>query len=434
MKYQKEISKLYDSNPANEWERLDRHRTEFAVTSKLMAAHLPPPPAKILDCGGGPGRYALELSQRGYEVTLFDLSAGNLALARQKAQEIGAPLENFEQGSALDLGRFPDETFDIVLVMGPLYHLLEASDRKQALREVYRVMKPGGQLWAAFITRFAPLKWCAANDPNWVVENPTAAHQIWETGQKPPAGTTEPEFVAYFAHPDEVQPLISAQGFFVQEIFGVEGFVSETEEKINDLTGKAWETWVDLNTKVASNHHVHGAAEHLLVLAEKPCWRAALSFVANRLNQEGIDYRVVGGTAIALHGIPIEVCDIDIELSTANAYRCQEIFSEYVTNPVTYSSSEIYRSHFGQLEIEGQDIDIMGDLERCENGNWVPTTNLTREIIDLDGVPVMVPWLEENVLANLRRGKLNRASLGLRHCDQDRIRHLLIGDIKTNVI
>ena len=55
--------RLYDSQPQREWERMDRHRTEFAVTLRAMRAYLPPPPAHVLDCGGGPGRYSIELAR-----------------------------------------------------------------------------------------------------------------------------------------------------------------------------------------------------------------------------------------------------------------------------------------------------------------------------------------------------------------------------------
>ncbi len=78
------VEAFYDRDAEHEWERGDRHRTEFAVTLRALAEHLPPPPARILDCGGGPGRFSIELARQGYDVTLFDLSAGNLALARAK--------------------------------------------------------------------------------------------------------------------------------------------------------------------------------------------------------------------------------------------------------------------------------------------------------------------------------------------------------------
>ena len=101
------VANLYDSMSEREWARMDRHRTEFYVTLRALREHLPPPPARVLDCGGGPGRYAVELARWGYDVTLFDLSTGNLALAREKAAEAGVTLAGFEQGTALDLSGLP---------------------------------------------------------------------------------------------------------------------------------------------------------------------------------------------------------------------------------------------------------------------------------------------------------------------------------------
>ncbi|MGA9347428.1 MAG: class I SAM-dependent methyltransferase, partial [Anaerolineae bacterium] len=129
------IRTLYDQQPEREWERLERHRTEFALTLRALAEHLPPPPARVLDCGGGPGRYAIELARRGYDVTLFDLSTECLRLAQEKAAQAGVTLAGYEQGTATDLSRFPDDAFDALLLMGPLYHLLEEKDRQQALAE-----------------------------------------------------------------------------------------------------------------------------------------------------------------------------------------------------------------------------------------------------------------------------------------------------------
>ena len=135
------VERFYDQNPEYEWERLERHRTEFAVTMRAFEDYLPKPPARILDVGGGPGRYAIALTQRGYEVTLFDLSRGCLDLAREKAEEAGAKLAGYEHGDAQDLSRFQDESFDAVLLLGPLYHLLEEGERRLAIREARRVLR-----------------------------------------------------------------------------------------------------------------------------------------------------------------------------------------------------------------------------------------------------------------------------------------------------
>ena len=119
------VAAYYDSDPEREWQRVERHRTEYAVTLRALEEHLPKPPAHVLDCGGGPGRYAIELVRRGYQVTLFDLSLENLKVAHQHAEQAGVGLEAILHGSVVDLSYFENSSFDALLLMGPLYHLLE---------------------------------------------------------------------------------------------------------------------------------------------------------------------------------------------------------------------------------------------------------------------------------------------------------------------
>ena len=126
---QQRIEQFYDTDPAKEWERLARHRMEFAVSMRAIREHLPPPPAHILDIGGGPGRYSIALAKLGYDVTLLDLSKANIEFARSKAAAEGCALKDAVHGNALDLSRFADGIFDGVLLMGPLYHLIALEDR-----------------------------------------------------------------------------------------------------------------------------------------------------------------------------------------------------------------------------------------------------------------------------------------------------------------
>ena len=88
------VRSYYDASPEREWERLERHRIEFAISLRTLLEHLPPAPARILDIGGGPGRYALALAQLGYHVTLLDLSQSNLAFARQKSAQQSITLQD----------------------------------------------------------------------------------------------------------------------------------------------------------------------------------------------------------------------------------------------------------------------------------------------------------------------------------------------------
>lgn len=264
-----EIESFYDKNAQYEWERLERHRTEFAVTLRALRDYLPSVPAKILDVGGGPGRYSIALAQRGYRVTLFDLSKSCLELAKQKAQEARVRIASFEHGDARDLSCFADKSFDAVLLMGPLYHLLTEEDRRRALREARLVLQDNGLLFASFITRYAVLRWAAKEEPNWVIQYPERLEALLSSGALPKRPDEGGFTSAYFAHPDEIKPFIESGGFETLDLIACEGVVSMIEDKINELSGEAFDAWVELNYKLSRDHCIFGAAEHILYVGRK---------------------------------------------------------------------------------------------------------------------------------------------------------------------
>ena len=426
---------MYDADPEREWTRMDRHRTEFHITLAALAEHLPPPPAAVLDCGGGPGRYAIDLARQGYRVTLFDLSAGNLALARAKAAEAGITLAGFEQGTALDLSRLGAESFDAVLLMGPLYHLLERAERQQALAEAYRVLRPGGPLFAAFIARFAAHRDCAGRYPDRLLAEADVYAEILRSGRLPPTPDAPEAFSAYFARPEEAESLIWGAGFELATLLGVEGFVSVVEnDGVNTLNGPAWEAWCEANWQVAADPLIFGAVEHLLAVAHKPRWRRVLADLARQLDAAGVRFVVSGGAALALHGIPRAVRDLDILTDVAGAYRVQELLAEHTTQPMRYQESVNYRSHFGRYEIDGVPVDVMADLEWREDERWLPITAETEMMVTVEGVSVRVPWAEEEWLANIRRGRLERAAQILPYLDRGRLLALLRAEVKAGMI
>jgi ubiquinone/menaquinone biosynthesis C-methylase UbiE len=220
----KKVDEFYDSGAQREWERLDRHRIEFAVTKRAMADYLPRPPARLLDCGGGPGRYAIALAQQGYRVTLLDISAASLNLARLKASEAEIQLEDFIHGTALDLSRFPNGWFDAVLVMGPLYHLTRQEDRLAVTQEASRVLRLEGILMTAWITRYAPFRDAAATYPADIEPDLERWEQMRKDGVNF-GGWTD----AYFAMPDEVIPLMESCGLTTLALLGVGGLLPGTK-------------------------------------------------------------------------------------------------------------------------------------------------------------------------------------------------------------
>src|SRR4051794_3367156 len=143
----------YESQ-GDEPERLlsGRGRLEAARTKELVERHLRGGSLSVVDVGGGGGYYASWLTGLGHHVAMIDPVPLHVERARMKA---GEPLA-FEArvGDARDLP-FGDQTFDVVLLLGPLYHLLQPQDRLLALREARRVSKPGGYVFAAAISRYA---------------------------------------------------------------------------------------------------------------------------------------------------------------------------------------------------------------------------------------------------------------------------------------
>jgi hypothetical protein len=156
-------------------------------------------------------------------------------------------------------------------------------------------------------------------------------------------------------------------------------------------------------------------------------WRSTLRRLAVELDRLGVEYKVVGGASAALHGVPLPVKDLDLEMSAEAVYRFQQLFQDYTLQPVALSESSAYRSHFGRFEIDGIKIEVMGDLHRQEGDSWAPTWTRTLDLLDLDGVFVRVSWLEEETLSYIRRGRLERAAECLLKCDPERLVRLLRG-------
>jgi S-adenosylmethionine-dependent methyltransferase len=261
------VESFYDKNAQIEWERFDRHPMEFALTRRALAEYLPPAPAKILDCGGGPGRYAIHLTRLGNDVTLLDLSLGNLNLAQARAKEAGVTLSNVVHGNALDLSPYDDGSFDAVLLLGPLYHLLTDEDRVQAVTEAMRVLRPGGPLFAGFITFYAPFRdSIAKGNMQDFVNNPSLAENLLASQTIPNnTGFTD----AWFAYPTDVIPLMEGCGLSTLALMAVEGLTSGQDKNVKALDAPAFAYWADLNYRFCTDPHLWGAADHLLYVGLK---------------------------------------------------------------------------------------------------------------------------------------------------------------------
>ena len=124
------------------------HNLEYLTTMRYIQKHLTPG-SKILEIGAATGRYSIALAKMGYEVTAVDLTPKNVEIMKSKSSD----LKNFNcmVGDALDLSMFEDKTFDVVLNLGPMYHLFNKKDKMQAISETIRVAKKGAICMFAYL-------------------------------------------------------------------------------------------------------------------------------------------------------------------------------------------------------------------------------------------------------------------------------------------
>lgn len=196
-------------------------RIEFARTKELLGRYLPDPPGRILDVGGGPGRYSSWLAGLGYDVHLVDVVPLHIEQATARAAS-GASF-TVELGDGRKLSS-EDASYDAVIVMGPLYHFPDREDRLRVLSEARRVVRPGGLVPIVAISRFASLLDGLMSGALAEPDFRSIVDGDLRTGRHlNPTGRPEFFTTAYFHRPDELLEEIGAVGLRFETMFGVEG-------------------------------------------------------------------------------------------------------------------------------------------------------------------------------------------------------------------
>jgi SAM-dependent methyltransferase len=265
-------------------------RLEFERTQEIVLRHLPEPPATIADIGGGPGRYALWLAGLGYRVVHRDLVplhveqvraavagshaavagshaavAGSHAAAGAQALVAGpAAYVDSAIGDArsLDLG---DASVDAILLLGPLYHLTRRADRVQALREAGRVVRPGGPVFAAAISRWAP-RLDGILRLRLYDQNPDVGDQVASlerTGVMPPL--LPGGFTGFTHRPGQLRAEFLSAGLDVADLVCVEGaacMLSDLDDRAPDE--RAWQVVLDAARAHERVPELMGLGPHLL--------------------------------------------------------------------------------------------------------------------------------------------------------------------------
>lgn len=248
------------------WFQLEHTRTQ-----ELILRHLPPAPATIVDAGGGAGIYACWLAARGYQVHLLDPVPKHVEQARAASvRQPEHPLASAEIGDARYLPH-ADATTDVVLLLGPLYHLVEREDRLSCLHEARRVLRPGGLVWGAAISHFASLFDSLSSgffdDPAFA---PIVERDLIDGQHRNPTGNPLFFTDAFFHRPGELSRDLLAAGFQVVEVAAIEGpgwLARDFDRLWNDPLQRG--RLLAAVRKVEREPSVLGASSHIMAIGRK---------------------------------------------------------------------------------------------------------------------------------------------------------------------
>ena len=250
------IKEFYDARREDERFNSKHGAVEYIITRHYIGKYLRPG-NRILEVGCGTGRYALHYTHAGYEVDALDLVESNLDVFRQKigADDIVRPV----QGNALDLSRYPDASFDVTLVLGPMYHLFTEADKRQCLSEAVRVTKPGGHLFVAYCQFDASMIQAAFLNG---MHDFLTEHNLLDATHYLPISNPDGTFELY--RKEWVDALTTELPVQRLHYVGTDMFAGYHAEAVDAMDAQMYERFLAYTLSICENPHLVGVSNHAL--------------------------------------------------------------------------------------------------------------------------------------------------------------------------
>ena len=266
------VKEFYGADGHDEFNRLNKdafHRLELNTTLYFLEKYLPTT-GHILDAGGGPGRYSLELAQKGYEITHLDIIPSYNEYTKRILAEnnLSNRLVDSITGDICNLHRFADNSFDGVICLGgPLSHVVDKEEQEKAVSELIRVAKPDSYIFCSVIGRLALLKSCFNRFPTEMTEDAFLLYR--DTGDyHGHRGFT----ACHFFLVADLRKLFERNDVEIISMVGLEGLSSSDRAAYNELYENykaAFEIWWQTHLQYCTHSAVVDTSEHILIICRK---------------------------------------------------------------------------------------------------------------------------------------------------------------------
>lgn len=228
-----------------------------------------PAESAVLDCAAGTGIYALHLARGGHRVTATDFAPRHVAMLASAAA--ANPDLQLETGwmDARDMSRMPDDAFDVVLNMGPFYHLPDEADRRKCLSESLRLLRPGGLLAVSYISRFSVFPYVGLTDRRFLTE--PLFRRLLDSGE---IRSDDPDCFwtdTWYADPMEMETLMTGSGCAVVDHFMQDGLSPLLKDRVDNLSEAEFEVWRRYHRAICRERSILGTSGHLVIVGKKGC-------------------------------------------------------------------------------------------------------------------------------------------------------------------
>lgn len=240
-------------------------RIEFLTTVRILD-ELIDGKKKILDCAAGTGIYAFHLADKGHDVTATDITPRHVDIMNHILESKSYKMKTAVLDAA-DMSIFTDESFDVVLNMGPFYHLTDEKAREKCMSECRRVLKKGGLLVTAYIPRYYIFQFLAMQDESFLDQR--LAQQLINTGTLHHDDEKCFWTDTYYSSADEMEQLYKHYGFEVTDHFAQDGLTPQFHEKADKWNEEQFKIWCDYHYSVCREKSLLGASNHVVIIGKK---------------------------------------------------------------------------------------------------------------------------------------------------------------------